>query len=86
MNSTESFEQFWIDSGYQLTLGEILNTHFAAEYRKHISLLRPKYQTMGYQIKCQINRKEPGKNLYIRAPLAIPADENGQYRLFRDAV
>lgn len=80
MTSIESFEQFWIDSGYQLTLGEILKTHFAAEYRKYISLLRPKYEAQGYKIKVILNRKEPSKNLYVRESINKYEFEGDQLR------
>lgn len=64
MSDTQEFRHWIEDRGGKATLGEILNTHFAAEYRKHASLLRRE----GYTIECVMNHKEPSKNLYILTP------------------
>jgi len=61
MSDTKHFLQWMTDRGGRVTLGEILKTTFAAEYRKHISLLR----RMGHRITLKQNFERPSENLYV---------------------
>ena len=73
MTDTDKFLSFFEFKNNVLTLGEILQTHFSAEYRKHISLLRNK----GYKIECKLNKKKPSENTYtLLAPIAIRYEGN----------
>lgn len=62
------------ERGYRLTLGEILNTHHAAEYRKHFSLMR----RQGWTVHVDRDNAHPSNNLYtFKEP---PAAEPPQVR------
>ena len=62
MNDTERFIEFFKENGSQLTLGMIMKTTFAAEYRKHMSIIR---EMPGYEIPSPIlDRNTPSNNLY----------------------
>lgn len=73
MSQKESILEFFRLNGDRLTLGQILKTHHAAEYRKWFSILRGE----GYRIECKRNNKAPSENLYI----CIPPERSGQMRL-----
>lgn len=73
MNQTESFLNFFQFHNGVLTLGQILNTHYSAEYRRMISELRQK----GHKIIVKLNRKNPSNNTYF-LDSAIPKDLCGE--------
>lgn len=60
MTQLDSFRQFVIDHGYHLTLGEMLRSPHAAEYRKEITFLRQE----GWSVIVHLNRKSPSENYY----------------------
>jgi len=81
MNETKNFKQWLEERGNCVTLGEIMQTHFGCEYRKHFTLLRRE----GINFKVTLNRKEPSKNLYTLKNEVLPSvrfDEVGQAVMF----
>jgi len=76
MTETDSFKIWLEERGNRVTLGEIMQTHYGCEYRKHFSLLRQK----GIDYAVQIHRKEPSQNLYYLKQDRFPVvfDEVGQ--------
>ena len=59
------------EHGYRLTLHQIMQTSFAAEYRARITEIRQE----GYTVTCE-RGETPGENTYRM----IPPDKNGQIR------
>lgn len=77
MTDTDNYLKFLLERG-SVTLGEILKTHFAAEYRKHNTFLRHR----GFQITCERNGMEPSKNRYtIKPPVKFEIEQTGQVRM-----
>jgi hypothetical protein len=60
MSQLESYKQLVRDHGWNMTLGEILRTPYAAEYRKLNCLLRRE----GWSVVCVQNKVNPGQNGY----------------------
>lgn len=60
MTQLDSYKQFVRDNGHRLTLGAILQTHYAAEYRKLHTFLRRD----GWSVVCVHDRTAPGRNGY----------------------
>jgi hypothetical protein len=60
MTRLESFKELVRSHGHLLTLGEILRTEHAAEYRKQITRLRHE----GWSVVCVHDRTSPGRNSY----------------------
>ena len=73
MTQSESLIDLFRQNGGRLTLGQIMQTTLAAEYRARISELRRE----GYSIECQINRKSPSENVY-RLTEPTRFERNGQ--------
>lgn len=70
-NQLSRYREFIRHNSYELTLGEILNTSFAAEYRKYHSLMRQD----GWTVGVELNKKEPGLNRYkFVEPLVVKYD------------
>lgn len=61
MTQKEQLLKLFRDNGNMVTLGMILKTSLAAEYRARMSDLRRD----GYDITCTINAKEPSENIYM---------------------
>ena len=75
MTQLQSYTAFVSGHGYRVTLGEILRTEFAAEYRKQNTLLRHD----GWKVEVEL-RKPAGENVYtFQRP--VQTDQNGQ-RMF----
>ena len=68
MSDTTSFLEWLRARGGRATLSEILVTRFAAEYRKHKTLLKKR----GYNIEVLQDHKEPGRNLYVLTDPFVP--------------
>ncbi len=64
--------EFFRQNGNRVTLGQIMQTSLACEYRKLFSMMRGE----GYQIQCKLNRKEPSLNEYT----CVPPTQSGQMR------
>ena len=60
MNDTTKFFNYLKKHGC-VTLGQIMKTRFACQYRKHASLIR----AMGHSVKVIIDREKPSNNLYV---------------------
>jgi len=60
MTTLEQYVDFIDQRGPMITLGEILDTKHAAEYRKQHTLLRK----IGWKVTVLLNKKAPGLNLY----------------------
>ena len=74
MTQKERLLQMFRENNNQLTLGQILKSDLAAEYRARISNLRGE----GYRIECTKNKK-PSLNTYTLIPEPkIITDPNGQ--------
>ena len=78
MTQHQALLSLFYNNNKQITLGAIMQTTLAAEYRARISELR----RMGYVIEC-VKGKTPSENLYrlVSAPLApvkIVEAEGGQ--------
>lgn len=58
---TDAFLEWFHSMGNVITLGEIMQTRFGCEYRKHISLLRDRGINIPPPVKYS---KEPSKNTY----------------------
>ena len=73
MTQKEQLLKLFADNGNQITLGMIMKTTLAAEYRARISELR----NANYEILCTIDKDEPNNNLYTlygeidKKPLSI---------------
>ena len=63
--------KLFADNGNQLSLGMIMQTDLAAEYRARISDLRNE----GHEILCTIDHKEPSNNLYTYYGKKLPTPE-----------
>lgn len=74
MNQLEAFKHFVAAHGYRLTLGEMLRSSHAAEYRKMATLLRHE----GWEVIVDQNRSEPGGNIYTFAKPAEVKVEDAQ--------
>lgn len=75
MNQLSQYILFVRKHSYLITLSEIMNTTFGCEYRKFHSLLRQD----GWDVKVELNRKEPSKNLYkFVEPYKYEVESNGQ--------
>ena len=74
----KSYAEFVASRDFRVTLSDVLKTHYSAEYRKLNIWLRDK---MGWSYDIELNRKEPGKNLYTFTP-PIVTDGKGQQLLF----
>ena len=79
MTQLTAYKSFVRECRWNLTLGQILRTTFAAEYRKLHTLLRHE----GWKVVCVINRKAPGGNTYgFIEPRIYTADGTGQLQIF----
>lgn len=61
ISQKEQLLKMFRDNDNVLTLGQIMDTDHACEYRKNISLLRKD----NYEITCTINAKVPSENIYM---------------------
>lgn len=61
MTQKEYLLELFFTHGRMLTLGQILKTRLAAEYRARMSDLR----RMGFKIFCNEDVKRPSRNIYI---------------------
>jgi hypothetical protein len=73
MTQKEHLLDLFRQNGNLLTLGQIMNTPFAAEYRVRFTELRRE----GYRIECASNRKCPSRNLYSLSGLEAHSDVAG---------
>ena len=77
MTQREQLLTLFRQNGNRLTLGQILNTTLAAEYRARMTDLRHE----DYTITCT-KGKTPSQNLYqLIEPIRFEVEENGQYRM-----
>ena len=84
MTDTQSFYEYFREHNFTLTLGEIMKTEFACEYRKHFTLLRKAPEFIGKQIRVKLNKKNPSENLYFveeEAPAPTIFETDGQARM-----
>ena len=73
MTQLEAFKYFIAAHGYRVTLGEMLRSSHAAEYRKMATFLRRE----GWIVTVKINRLAPGENLYtFTAPVLAAVDND----------
>jgi len=73
MTDTDHYLEYLREHNFVITLGEIMKTRFACEYRKHHSLLRGK----GYEIDCE--RAKPASNNVYRVTVAVKAPAQYKY-------
>jgi len=70
VTETDHYYNFLKDHNFTVTLGEIMQTRFACEYRKHNTLLRGK----GFDVKCERNSQDPSRNVYRVTPKVEPVE------------